>query len=131
MKNHLFLLAAIVIALVSSSITSYADSKDKKPSTTHKPIVVVTDTPNLHRDLSYPVVAYYSYESVNLTFEENFGQAVVTVHNLSMGASVTEYVETSQGDVIIDISNILTIGEYVMTIYTSSGNVYRADFYLE
>ena len=104
---------------------------NEQPSKEYWPIDVKKEPTNFHRSLEAPIFAYYAAGTINLDFVENLGVATVAVQNLTAGGQVVELVDTGMGNVVIDINNILTVGDYYMTITTMSGDVYYAEFTLE
>ena len=96
-----------------------------------KPIIVKEATPVLHRSLEAPIFAYFAAGTISLDFVENLGTAIVAIQNLTAGGQVDELIDTSMGNVVIDIDGILTVGDYYMTITTLYGDVYHAEFTLE
>lgn len=129
--KHILLLSSLFLlhCIASGSVYAANDSDDKKP-TMQKPIIV-TDDPLIHRSLEAPIFAYYAAGTITLDFVENLGAATVVINNLTAGGQVVELIDTSMGNVIIDIDSILTIGDYYMTITTMNGKVYSAEFTLE
>lgn len=130
--KRILLLSLLLVSYFTATNYCYAlnNSDDKKP-TMEKPIVVREECPNFHRSLEAPIFAYYAAGTITLDFVENLGAATVAVQNLTAGGQVVELIDTSMGNVIIDIDSILTVGDYYMTITTMSGNVYYAEFTLE
>ena len=97
----------------------------------YRPIDVKKEPTNFHRSLEAPIFAYYAAGTINLDFVENLGPATVAVLNVTFGGQVVELIDTSMGNVVIDIDSILTVGDYYMTITTMSGDMYYAEFTLE
>lgn len=122
----------LLVSYFTASNDCYAsnDSDDKKP-TMEKPIVVREECPNFHRSLGTPIFAYYAAGTITLDFVENLGVATVAVQNLTVGGQVVELIDTSMGNAVVDIESILTVGGYYMSITTTSGDVYYAEFTLE
>lgn len=130
-KTYFTIIVAILVAIFVNPIVSRADSDNQKPTTTHKPIIVVTEIPDIIRTLNCPISSYYNNSSVYISFEVNMGISTVAIQNLTAGGQVAEHIDTGMGNVVIDIDSILTVGNYYMTITTMSGDVYYAEFTLE
>ena len=132
MKKVLLIFFAFLLSInaITCLANNVADNEEIKPST-YEPIVVRKEPTNFHRSLEAPIFAYYAAGTINLDFVENLGVATVAVQNLTAGGQVVELVDTGMGNVVIDINNILTVGDYYMTITTMSGDVYYAEFTLE
>lgn len=130
MKRILQLFALCAMSFLTCSSGYASNNPDEKKPTMEKPIVVTEQT-LIHRSLEAPIFAYYAAGTITLDFVENLGAATVAVQNLTAGGQVVELIDTSMGNVIIDIDSILTVGEYYMTITTMSGDVYYAEFTLE
>ncbi len=123
------ILATSMIANASPCLASHDEEEPKQVNPQH--IVVRNESPNFHRSQEVPIVAYYAAGTINLDFVENLGAATVAVQNLTAGGQVVELIDTSMGNVVIEINSILTVGDYYMTITTMSGDVYYAEFTLE
>ena len=126
-RKIMHLILAVVFSV--SIIPCFADNV--KPEEDYQPISVRKEPTNFHRSLEAPVFAYYAAGTINLDFVENLGAATVAVQNLTAGGHVVELIDTSMGNVVIEINSILTVGDYYMTITTMSGEVYYAEFTLE
>lgn len=129
MKRFL-LLSTLIISFFITGNYCYASNDDNKKPTMEKPIIVKEATPVLHRSLEAPIFAYFAAGTISLDFVENLGTAIVAIQNLTAGGQVDELIDTSMGNVVIDIDGILTVGDYYMTITTLSGDVYHAEFTL-
>ena len=130
MKRFL-LLSTLIISFFITGNYCYASNDDNKKPTMEKPIIVKEATPVLHRSLEAPIFAYFAAGTISLDFVENLGTAIVAIQNLTAGGQVDELIDTSMGNVVIDIDGILTVGDYYMTITTLCGDVYHAEFTLE
>lgn len=130
MKRFL-LLSTLIISFFITGNYCYASNDDNKKPTMEKPIIVKEATPVLHRSLEAPIFAYFAAGTISLDFVENLGTAIVAIQNLTAGGQVDELIDTSMGNVVIDIDGILTVGDYYMTITTLYGDVYHAEFTLE
>ena len=126
-RKILHLILAVVFSV--SIIPCFADNV--KPEEDYQPISVRKEPTNFHRSLEAPIFAYYAAGTINLDFVENLGPATVAVLNVTFGGQVVELIDTSMGNVVIDIDSILTVGDYYMTITTMSGDMYYAEFTLE
>lgn len=125
----------IALTLLMGSTPSFGfstmDNDNKQTASDYQPIGVRREPTNFHRSLEAPIFAYYAAGTINLDFIENLGAATVAVQNLTTGDQIVEIIDTSMGNVIIDIDSILTVGDYYMTITTMSGDMYYAEFTLE
>ena len=125
----------IALTLLMGSTPSFGfstmDNDNKQTASDYQPIGVRREPTNFHRSLEAPIFAYYAAGTINLAFIENLGAATVAVQNLTTGDQIVEIIDTSMGNVIIDIDSILTVGDYYMTITTMSGDMYYAEFTLE
>lgn len=130
MKRILQLFALSAMCFLTSSLGYASNNLDENKPTMEKPIIV-KEKPLIQRSLEAPIFAYYAAGTITLDFVENLGVATVVVQNLTAGGQVVELIDTSMGDVLIDIDNILTVGSYYMSISTMSGNEYYAEFTLE
>lgn len=130
MKRILQLLTLCAMCFLTGSIGYASNDKDEKKPTIEKPIIV-TQPSLIHRSLEAPIYAYYAAGTITLEFVENLGAATVAVQNLTTGGQVAELIDSAIGNAVIDIENILTVGDYYMTITTISGDIYYADFSLE
>lgn len=130
--KRILLLSLLLVSYFTASNDCFASNlSDEKKPTMEKPIVVRGECPNFHRSLEAPIFAYYAAGTINLDFVENLGVATVAVQNLTAGGQFVEFIDTSMGNVVLDIDSILTVGDYYMTITTMSGEVYYAEFTLE
>ena len=131
--RRILLIFVLFITGLGNVIPTSAEvvNDEKQEPTLYEPIIVRKEPTNFHRSLEAPIFAYYAAGTINLDFVENLGAATVAVQNLTAGGQVVELIDTSMGNVIIDIDSILTVGDYYMTITTMSGDVYYAEFTLE
>lgn len=132
--RHYFQIIVLALMLITSAQAAFASStsdNEEVKAETYQPIVVRKEPTNFHRSLEAPVFTYYAAGTINLDFVENLGAATVAVQNLTAGGQVVELIDTSMGNVVIEINSILTVGDYYMTITTMSGEVYYAEFTLE
>ena len=127
--KKLLLLASAVLMSISFCYAN-ANTDDETPKN-YKPIVVRRDPTNFHRSLETPIYAYYANGTIVFDFVENLGAGTVAVQNLTVSGQVVELIDIGLGNVVVDISSILTVGNYYMTITTMSGDVYYAEFTLE
>ena len=125
------ILLPFVLACISNVFTCFSANDEEIKPVNSQHIVVRGETTNRHRSLEAPIFAYYAAGTITLDFVENLGAATVVVQNLTAGAQVAELIDTSMGNVVIEINSILTVGDYYMTITTMSGEVYYAEFTLE
>lgn len=123
------ILATSMIANASPCLASHDEEEPKQVNPQH--IVVRNESPNFHRSLEPSIYAYYADGTITLDFIENLGVVTMTIQNLTTGGQVADLIDTSTGNVIIDIDSILTVGNYYMSITTMSGDVYYAEFTLE
>lgn len=123
------ILATSMIANASPCLASHDEEEPKQVNPQH--IVVRNESPNFHRSLEPSIYAYYADGTITLDFIENLGVVTMAIQNLTTGGQVADLIDTSTGNVIIDIDSILTVGNYDMTITTMSGDVYYAEFTLE
>ena len=131
--RRILLIFVLFITGLGNVIPTSADvvNDEKQEPTLYEPIIVRKEPTNFHRSLEAPIFAYYAAGTINLDFVENLGTAIVAIQNLTAGGQVDELIDTSMGNVVIDIDGILTVGDYYMTITTLSGDVYHAEFTLE
>lgn len=123
------ILATSMIANASPCLASHDEEEPKQVNPQH--IVVRNESPNFHRSLEPSIYAYYADGTITLDFIENLGVVTMAIQNLTTGGQVADLIDTSTGNVSIDIDSILTVGNYYMTITTMSGDVYYAEFTLE
>lgn len=123
------ILATSMIANASPCLASHDEEEPKQVNPQH--IVVRNESPNFHRSLEPSIYAYYADGTITLDFIENLGVVTMAIQNLTTGGQVADLIDTSTGNVIIDIDSILTVGNYYMSITTMSGDVYYAEFTLE
>lgn len=124
-------LLPFVLACIASVFTCFSANDEELKPVNSQHIVVRGETTNRHRSLEAPIFAYYVAGTITLEFVENLGVTTIAIQNLSAGGQVVELIDTSMGNVVIDINSILTVGDYYMTITTMSGEVYYAEFTLE
>lgn len=131
MKRIIAIIVLFFAAGVAFNLGASTPDNEKTETSDYRPITVKKEPTNFHRSLEAPIFAYYAAGTINLDFIENLGAATVAVQNLTTGDQIVEIIDTSMGNVIIDIDSILTVGDYYMTITTMSGDMYYAEFTLE
>lgn len=129
--KRLFMLTTLALFASLTPIFGAIVNDNEQPSKEYWPIDVKKEPTNFHRSLEDPIFAYYAAGTINIDFVENLGPATVAVLNVTFDGQVVELIDTSMGNVVIDIDSILTVGDYYMTITTMSGDMYYADFTLE
>lgn len=108
---------------------------DKVP-TNYAPIVI-TRSNNKENDLmrslqTESIEAYYLYGTVYLTFHRSIGLFYVQITNTSTGEMVCETADSSELQITVDISDILSSGNYIIYIVpiNSSSVTYEGNFQL-
>lgn len=128
-KHLVFSLLILFIGIVNCVATATCDDK-KTETSTIVPIVVTKDSPNFHRSLTPEIEAYYSNGHVNVFFYRVSGGVTVTVYNTSNGGQVQNFFDASNMNVVIDIRNILTPGEYIAEFEFDNFDTYIGEFSL-
>ncbi|MDD6825345.1 MAG: DUF3244 domain-containing protein [Oscillospiraceae bacterium] len=104
---------------------------DKKTQTTTiVPIVVTKGPQDFHRSLTPEIEAYYSNGHVNVFFYGVSGSVTVTVYNTSNGGQVQNLYDASNMNVVIDIMDILTSGDYIVEFEFDNFDIYIGEFSL-
>lgn len=129
-KNLLLLVFMTFMSILFCNANAGTDNQTQRPNN-YKPIIVRREPTILQRSLETQIFAYYADGTITLDFVENLGIATVAVQNLTTGGQVVDLIDTSMGNVVVDIDIILPVGHYYMTITTMSGDIYYAEFTLE
>ena len=112
-KHLVFTLLLLFTSLLNCAAVDTNDD-NKKETTTIVPVVVTKGPQDFHRSLTPEIEAYYSNGHVTVFFYGVSGGVTVTVYNTSNGGQVQNFFDASNINVVIDIRNILTPGEYIV-----------------
>ena len=128
-KHLVFTLLLLFTSLLNCAAVDTNDDK-KTQTTTIVPIVVTKVPQDFHRSLTPEIDAYYSNGHVNVFFYGISGGVTVTVYNTSNGGQVKNLYDASNMNVVIDIMNILTSGDYIVEFEFDNFDTYIGDFSL-
>lgn len=122
------LIACIVFGHPALSMNSR--DNDEQTNTYTVPITIIKGTSTLHRGNNMaPISAYYQSGYVVIDFYEMNEAAIVTISN-STNDILECFVNPSDGLVLIDINEILSVGTFDIYILTESAEVYCGIFVL-
>ena len=128
-KHLVFTLLLLFTSLLNCAAVDTNDDKKTK-TTTIVPIVVTKVPQDFHRSLTPEIDAYYSNGHVNVFFYGISGGVTVTVYNTSNGGQVKNLYDASNMNVVIDIMNILTSGDYIVEFEFDNFDTYIGEFSL-
>lgn len=128
-KHLVFTLLLLFTSLLNCAAVDTNDDK-KTQTTTIVPIVVTKVPQDFHRSLTPEIDAYYSNGHVNVFFYGISGGVTVTVYNTSNGGQVKNLYDASNMNVVIDIMNILTSGDYIVEFEFDNFDTYIGEFSL-
>lgn len=128
-KHLVFTLLLLFTSLLNCAAVDTNDDK-KTQTTTMVPIVVTKVPQDFHRSLTPEIDAYYSNGHVNVFFYGISGGVTVTVYNTSNGGQVKNLYDASNMNVVIDIMNILTSGDYIVEFEFDNFDTYIGEFSL-
>lgn len=128
-KHLVFTLLLLFTSLLNCAAVDTNDDK-KTQTTTIVPIVVTKGPQDFHRSLTPEIEAYYSNGHVNVFFYGVSGSVTVTVYNTSNGGQVQNLYDASNMNVVIDIMDILTSGDYIVEFEFDNFDIYIGEFSL-
>ena len=128
-KHLVFTLLLLFSSFLYCAAVDTNDDK-KTQTTTIVPIIVTKGPQDFHRSLTPEIEAYYSNGHVNVFFYGVSGGVTVTVYNTSNGGQVQNLYDASNMNVVIDIRNILTSGEYIVEFEFDNFDSYIGEFSL-
>ena len=128
-KHLVFTLLLLFSSFLYCAAVDTNDDK-KTQTTTIVPIVVTKGPQDFRRSLTPEFEAYYSNGHVNVFFYGVSGGVTVTVYNTSNGGQVQNLYDASNMNVVIDIRNILTSGEYIVEFEFDNFDSYIGEFSL-
>lgn len=128
-KHLVFTLLLLFTSLLNCAAVDTNDD-NKKETTTIVPVVVTKGPQDFHRSLTPEIEAYYSNGHVTVFFYGVSGGVTVTVYNTSNGGQVQNFFDASNINVVIDIRNILTPGEYIVEFELDNFDTYIGEFSL-
>lgn len=128
-KHLVFTLLLLFTSLLNCAAVDTNDDK-KTRTTTIVPIVVTKGPQDFHRSLTPEIEAYYSNGHVNVFFYGVSGSVTVTVYNTSNGGQVQNLYDASNMNVVIDIMDILTSGDYIVEFEFDNFDIYIGEFSL-
>ena len=128
-KHLVFTLLLLFTSLLNCAAVDTNDDK-KTQTTTIVPIVVTKGPQDFHRSLTPEIEAYYSNGHVNVFFYGVSGSVTVTVYNTSNGGQVQNLYDASNMNVVINIMDILTSGDYIVEFEFDNFDIYIGEFSL-
>lgn len=95
------------------------------------PIIITANPPkDIHRSIVSPIEALYSDGYIYVSFNNIQGGVWTTVRNLNTGEEVNAILDSSTNTATIDISAILSPGDYIIEFICFNSETYIGQFYL-
>lgn len=120
------------VTFLCSSVFAFADN-DKNKDNSQLPIIIIIETagPIHGRSLDLLPEAYYMNKAVHIAFNTEYsGFVSISVKNLENGEYVNHVTHSSYLSSTIDISHILSSGDYLVEISYDHSNKYVGYFTL-
>lgn len=128
-KLFLFTILALFFSLPIFSKNIVDDNPQSSPNPI--PITIVKDTSTQHRSNNVAAVsAFYQSGYVILCFMDGCDGGTVTITNSSNNKRIDHIINPQERIIMIDISEIISVGEFDICILTDSGEVYWGSFVL-